>query len=103
MGRQGGGCPGSRVMWWSTSHFEGSSRGSSLGKTSANSRSRGAIQGSLSLTNKLLEGESSARKISLSSWGARVSSSAREIKLTVRGEELRWSGGVIGFRVPRGA
>src|SRR3954451_8308781 len=98
MGRQGGVCPGSRVMRWSMSHFGGSPRGSSSGKMSANSVSRGAMRGSLSLTKRLPEGESSARNISLSSWGARDSSSAREITLTLVGVvTISWGFvGVVG-------
>src|SRR3954462_2230562 len=85
MGRQGGVCPDSRVMRWSMLRFGGSPRGSSSGKTSANSVSRGAMRGSLSLTKRSPAGESSARNISFSSWGARDSSLAREIMLTLVG------------------
>src|SRR3954452_11458187 len=103
MGRQGGVCPGSRVMQWLMSHFGGSPRGSSSGKTSANSVSRGTMRGSLSLTKRLPEGESSARNISVSSWLARVLSSAREIMLTANGGATRLHGLVVSFGVSMGA
>src|SRR5690348_4683134 len=68
------------------SRFGGSSMGNSSGKTSANSLRSGATRGSLSLTKMSPEGESSARNISESSWVASVSSSVREMILTVIGE-----------------
>src|SRR3954469_4562280 len=97
MGRQGGGCLVSRVIRWSMSCFGGSPRGSSSGKMSANSLSRGAMRGSLSLTKRLPAEESSARNISLSSWGARDSSSVREITLTLVGVAMvSWGFGGAG-------
>src|SRR3954451_22132793 len=87
---------------WSMSRFGGSPRGSSSGKTLANLVSRGAMRGSLSLTKRSPEGESSARNISLSSRGARISNSAREMMLTPRGKAARVRGSLVGCGVSSG-
>src|SRR4051812_35702807 len=70
------------------SHFGGSSKGSLSGKMSENSAKSGVMQGSLSLTLRLPEGESSAKNISVLSSDARVSSSARDMMLTMSGDMM---------------